>query len=66
VGEPSAAVLRETLARIPAEDRALTGMLLDGASEADVAKTIGQPLKDVRHSVQRILSTLRQSAPVAG
>jgi DNA-binding NarL/FixJ family response regulator len=66
VGEPSAAVLRETLARIPAEDRALTGMLLDGASEAEVAQTTGQPLKDVRHSVQRILSTLRQSAPVAG
>jgi DNA-binding NarL/FixJ family response regulator len=66
VGEPSAAVLRETIARIPEQDRALTGMLLDGSTEAEVARTTGQDLKDVRHAVQRILSTLRQSAPVAG
>jgi|GEM_PF-1557343 DNA-binding NarL/FixJ family response regulator len=66
IGEPSAAVLRETIARIPEADRALTGMLLDGSSESDVARTTGQDLKDVRHTVQRILSTLRQSAPVAG
>jgi DNA-binding NarL/FixJ family response regulator len=66
VGEPSAAVLRETLARIPAEDRALTGMLLDGASEQEIARATRQELKDVRHAVQRVLSTLRQSAPVAG
>jgi DNA-binding NarL/FixJ family response regulator len=66
IGEPSAAVLRETLARIPEEDRALAGMLLDGATEADVARTTRQDLKDVRHAVQRTLSTLRQSAPVAG
>ena len=31
LGEPSAPVLREALARIPDEDRALVGMLLDGA-----------------------------------
>jgi DNA-binding NarL/FixJ family response regulator len=66
VGEPSAAVLRETLARIPAEDRALTGMLLDGASEAEVARTTGLATKDVRHIVQRTLSSLRHSAPIAG
>jgi DNA-binding NarL/FixJ family response regulator len=66
VGEPSAAVLRETLTRIPEEDRALTGMLLDGASEADVARTTGVSVKDVRHVVQRTLSALRHSAPVAG
>jgi hypothetical protein len=30
-----------------------------------VARTTQQDLKDVRHTVQRILSTLRQSAPVA-
>jgi DNA-binding NarL/FixJ family response regulator len=66
VGEPSAAVLRETLARIPEEDRALTGMLLDGANESDIARTTGLTVKDVRHVVQRILSTLRHNAPVAG
>ncbi len=66
IGEPSAAVLRETLARIPEEDRALTGMLLDGASEAEVARTCGLAVKDVRHVVHRTLSTLRHSAPVSG
>jgi DNA-binding NarL/FixJ family response regulator len=64
IGEPSAAVLRETLARVPEEDRALTGMLLDGSSEVEIARTTGQELKDVRHAVQRVLSTLRQTAPV--
>jgi DNA-binding NarL/FixJ family response regulator len=66
IGEPSAAVLRETLARVPEEDRALIGMLLAGSSESDIARTMRQELKDVRHVVQRVLSTLRQSAPVAG
>jgi DNA-binding NarL/FixJ family response regulator len=66
VGEPSAAVLRVTLARIPEEDRALTGMLLDGASEGEVARTMGLAVKDVRHVVQRTLSALRHSAPIAG
>jgi DNA-binding NarL/FixJ family response regulator len=64
VGEPSAAVLRETLARIADEDRALTGVLLDGTSETDAARTLGVTVKDVRHSVQRTLSALKQSAPV--
>ena len=64
--EPSAAVLRETLTRVPEEDRALIGMLLDGSSEAEIARTTRQEVKDVRHVVQRVLSTLRQSAPVAG
>jgi DNA-binding NarL/FixJ family response regulator len=64
IGEPSAAVLRETLARIPEEDRALTGMLLDGSSEADAARTLGLGHKEVRHSVQRTLSALKHSAPV--
>jgi DNA-binding NarL/FixJ family response regulator len=66
VGEPSAVILRESLARIPERDRALTGMLLDGASEADAARTLGLDGKDVRHAVHRTLSLLRHSAPVAG
>ena len=66
IGEPSAAVLRETMGRVPEADRALTGMLLDGASEQEIARSTRQELKDVRHAVQRVLSTLRQSAPVAG
>jgi DNA-binding NarL/FixJ family response regulator len=66
LGEPSAVVLRETLARIPEEDRALTGMLLDGASERDIARTLGLEVKDVHHAVQRTLSVLRHAAPLAG
>lgn len=66
IGEPSAAILREALARIPEADRALAGMLLDGATEPEVARTTGLQVKDVRHAVHRMLSALRHSAPVAG
>jgi DNA-binding NarL/FixJ family response regulator len=64
LGELSATILRDSLARIPEDDRALAGMLLDGASEPDVARTLGLDLKDVRHAVQRTLSTLRHGAAV--
>jgi hypothetical protein len=61
---PSAALLHETHTHIADEDRALVGMLLDGASETEAARTLGQATADVRHAVQRILRALRQSAPV--
>jgi DNA-binding NarL/FixJ family response regulator len=64
LGEPAPAILRESLARVPERDRALTGMLLDGTPETEVARTLGIELKDVRHAVQRTLSELRHSAPV--
>jgi DNA-binding NarL/FixJ family response regulator len=63
---PSAALLHEAHAHIADEDRALVGMLLDGATEAEAARTLGQTAADVRHGVQRILRALRQSAPVIG
>jgi DNA-binding NarL/FixJ family response regulator len=63
---PSAALLREVHTQIREEDRALVGMLLDGTGEAEAARTLGTTAAEVRHSVQRVLSTLRQSAPVAG
>ncbi len=66
VGEPSAAALRDAHARIPDEDRALVGMLLDGTPEADAAQALGRSAADVRHAVQRTLSTLRHGAGVAG
>ena len=66
VGEPSSAALREAHARIPDDDRALVGMLLDGTPEAEAATTLGRSAADVRHAVQRTLSALRHSAPVAG
>jgi DNA-binding NarL/FixJ family response regulator len=61
----SATVLEEATADLYGDDPALIGMLLDGASEADVAQTLRIPVKDVRHSVQRILSALRIDVPAA-
>ena len=66
VDAPSAAALQEAHAHIAEADRALIGMLLDGTPEADAARTLGRPVADVRHAVQRTLSALRHSAPVVG
>lgn len=61
----SATVLEEATERLPGEDRAIVGMLLDGSSEAEVAQTLRLPARDVRHAVQRILSALRLEVPAA-
>ncbi len=61
----SAKVLEEASEDLLGNDRALVGMLLDGASEAEVAEILGMPPRDVRHSVQRILSALRLDVPAA-
>ena len=61
----SAKVLEDASAELLGDDRALIGMLLDGASETDIAQTLRQPARDVRHSVQRILSALRLEVPAA-
>lgn len=58
-------VLEDAFADLPGDDRALVGMLLDGTSEMDVAQTLGRPARDVRHSVQRVLSSLRLDVPAA-
>ena len=61
----SATVLEEAAAGLLGDDRALVGMLLDGASEADVAQTLRIPRREVRHAVQRILSALRLDVAAA-
>jgi DNA-binding NarL/FixJ family response regulator len=61
----SATVLEEAFEQLLGDDRALVGMLLDGASEAEIAQTLRQPTRDVRHSVQRILRALRLEVPAA-
>jgi DNA-binding NarL/FixJ family response regulator len=66
IGEPSAAALYDAQAAVGEDDLAIVGMLLDGATEIEAARTIGRDVKDVRHVVQRTLSTLRHSAPIAG
>lgn len=66
IGEPSGAVLRETLNRIPEHDRALMSMLLEGTPEVEAGRTLGLAVKEVRHAVQRTLSALRHGASVPG
>jgi DNA-binding NarL/FixJ family response regulator len=61
----SVKVLEEGLEDLLGDDRALVGMLLDGASETEVAQTLRVPQREVRHSVQRILSALRLDVPAA-
>jgi DNA-binding NarL/FixJ family response regulator len=61
----SATVLEEATANLTGDDRALVGMLLDGAAESEVAQTLRVEPRDVRHSVQRILSALRLDVPAA-
>ena len=59
----SSASLREASSRLPEADRALVGMLIDGAGEREVARTLRMEPRDVRHAVQRTLSTLRLEVP---
>jgi DNA-binding NarL/FixJ family response regulator len=66
VPEVSRTVLREGTRRLDPEQRALLGMLLDGATEREVAHTLRIASRDVRHSVQRILSALRIEVPASG
>lgn len=61
----SRAVLEEGSEKLDPDQRALMGMLLDGASEPEVAQTLQQPVKDIRHAVQRILRDLRLEVPAA-
>jgi DNA-binding NarL/FixJ family response regulator len=61
----SARVLEEASEELLGDDRALVGMLLDGASETEVAQTLRVPPRDVRHSLQRILRALRLDVPAA-
>jgi DNA-binding NarL/FixJ family response regulator len=62
----SRTVLAEGARKLDPDQRALLGMLLDGASEREVARTLRVPPRDIRHTVQRILSTLRLEVPVGG
>ena len=67
VGEPSVGSCCTRRTRTsPRTTARSSGMLLDGAPEAEAARTLGRPAADVRHAVQRTLSALRHNAPVAG
>jgi DNA-binding NarL/FixJ family response regulator len=59
----SATVLEEAFERLDPGCHALIGMLLDGASEPEVAETLGIERREVRHAVHRILHALRLDIP---
>jgi len=62
----SATVLEEAFGRLDPAHHALIGMVLDGASESEVAETLGIERREVRHAVHRILHALRLDIPTAG
>lgn len=59
-------MLEESAAALDPDDQALVAMLLDGSTEAEIAKTLRVSTADIRHRVQRILSVLRLEVPAAG
>jgi len=59
------AMLEESAAKLDAESRALLGLLLDGATEAEAAAALRLEPRDVRHGIQRILRALRLDVPTA-
>jgi len=61
----SRTVLEEAAEKLGADERAVLGVLLDGATEADAAAALRRDPREVRHSVQRILRALRLEVPAA-
>jgi len=59
----TAAVLDDGYACLHEDDRALVAMLLDGASEREIGRTLDLPVRDVGHAVRRILSALQLEIP---
>ncbi len=65
IPEPSPYILRETLAQLDDADRPVVGMLLDGATDADIAQALRLEPSDVEHATRRILARLRAQVPTA-
>jgi DNA-binding NarL/FixJ family response regulator len=61
----SATVLEEAFERLDPSYHALIGMMLDGATEAEIAGTLDFERREVRHAIHRILHALRLDIPVA-
>jgi DNA-binding NarL/FixJ family response regulator len=55
----SLTALREAYGKLDPDDRALVGMLIDGSTEVEIARTLRREPRAVRHAVHRILSGLR-------
>jgi DNA-binding NarL/FixJ family response regulator len=64
--EPVSASTRSlAVSRIARSDGALIGMLLEGTTESDAARTLRIEPRDVRHAIQRTLRALRLEVPGA-
>jgi DNA-binding NarL/FixJ family response regulator len=59
----SRAAMEEAEQRLDPEDLPLIGMLLDGASEHEIAHVLRRKPHEIEHSVQRVLSRLRLDVP---
>jgi DNA-binding NarL/FixJ family response regulator len=58
-------LLREGLDQLEPADQPIVGMLLDGASDADIAEALRLAPNDVEHATRRILARLSATVPVA-
>jgi DNA-binding NarL/FixJ family response regulator len=61
----SRSALEDAHEKLRPDDLALMGMLLDGASEPEIARTLRRDPHDVRNAVRRMLSALRIDVPAA-
>ena len=61
----SATVLEEAFERLDPSHHALIGMMLDGATEAEVAESLDDERREVRYAIHRILHALRLDIPAA-
>lgn len=59
-------LLREALDQLETADQPIVGMLLDGASDADIADALRIETADVEQATRRILARLSATVPVAG
>jgi DNA-binding NarL/FixJ family response regulator len=66
IPEMSRYLLHEALEELEPEDRPIVGMLLDGATDADVADVLKVEPSAVEQATRRILARLTATVPVAG
>ncbi len=65
IPEVSPYLLNEALSQLEDRDHAIVGMLLDGATDTEVARALRLEPGDVEQATRRILSRLTQEIPVA-
>ncbi len=65
IPEMSRYLLREALEQLEQDDRPIVGMLLDGASDAEIAQVLQVQPNDVEQATRRILARLTATIAVA-